>query len=121
MCEEARITKHKTSGQGLDMNDDPLRGGSVEGVTTQPPGILPVQQASLPIFSGWPQSPLAALVLAPGSVPGPPALSLQPTLATLRQLLLGREVQILSLRGSPRALQNLSLPNCHHFVKLEAD
>src|SRR3712207_7467438 len=56
---------------------------------------------------------------APGSVPGPPALSLQPTLATLRQLLLGREVQILSLRGSPRALQNLSLPNCHHFVKLE--
>ena len=46
---------------------------------------------------------------APGRVPGPCALGPQPTWARRRQLLLGREVQIFSLLGSPGPLGAFSL------------
>lgn len=47
MHEEAGITKFKS---GLSMNEEALRAGSVETMTTQRPHVLPLWQAARPLF-----------------------------------------------------------------------
>lgn len=88
------------------MNEDTLRAGSVEGVSTHPQAFFLFSSSSLSFFQAGHR-----LHCCLGAGPWKCPLAHSP----LWQLL-GGEVQILSLLGSPRVLQNLLLPYVATFL-----